>query len=67
MKDNNTGEAEKRLKTLIKEAESYFSSFNRVYTDTDILSYVIDELELLYDRTLSNEEVKQTIKAISGE
>jgi hypothetical protein len=67
MKDNNTEDTTKRLKTLIKEAESYFSSFNRVYTDTDILSYVIDELELLYDRTLSNEEVKQVISTISGD
>lgn len=67
MKDNNTGEAEKRLKTLIKEAVSYFSSFDRVYTDTDILNYVIDELELLYDRTLTNEEVKQVISTISGD
>lgn len=65
MKDNNTVETEKRLKTLIKEAESYFSSFDRIYTNTDILSYVIDELELLYDRTLTNEEVKQVISTIS--
>lgn len=67
MKDNNTVETEKRLKTLIKEAESYFSSFDRIYTNTDILSYVIDELELLYDRTLTNEEVKQVISTISGD